>query len=156
MSTVKINKIVGFVGCFFLKLHRPSEQLGHETIAVKFFFLKSFLFHLLWNYFYFSFMFLNMGAASILETLTTAMIERCYFVLYAIIHFKDIENTVLITEINFWGTFHMWEFQRKGNTSSYFPVIILDLVVCQRAFCFLADSAFSVLERTEWLYLSQH
>lgn len=46
-------------------------------------------------------MFLNMGAASILDTLTTAMIERCYFVLYAIIHFKDIENTVLITEINF-------------------------------------------------------
>lgn len=43
MSTVKINKIVGFVSCcFFFKLHRPSEQLGHETIAVKFFFPKKF------------------------------------------------------------------------------------------------------------------
>lgn len=96
-------------------------------------------------------MFLNMGTSSILDTLTTAMIEGYCSALYALIHYKDIENIFLIVVIIFWDSFQMWELQREGNTTSYFPVVIWVDVVCQRSFSFLADSVFSILERIEWL-----
>lgn len=48
----------------------------------------------------------------------------------------------------------MRELQRKGNTSSYFPVIICEDVVCKDPFVSW-QTLFSVLERIEWLYYRQ-